>query len=233
MSDYRTKELSKFYSILEQLEKTLWSERKLSDCHGRMEWPQRGVYFFKEPGETRTNTGKGLRIVRVGTHALKSGSRTSLWKRLSQHKGTTKTGGGNHRTSIFRRLVGTALMQKDGLELKSWGQKNRTKKDKKTELLLEKEVSLVIGNMPFLWLTIEDAPGPESLRGYIEKNSIALLSNHNRPSIDPPSKHWLGHKCNRERVRSSGLWNQNHVDQNYDPSFLDKLELIISKEKKP
>jgi hypothetical protein len=34
-----------------------------------MVWLQRGVYFFMEGGEHRTDSGEGLRIVRVGTHA--------------------------------------------------------------------------------------------------------------------------------------------------------------------
>ena len=33
-----------------------------------MYWPQRGVYFFMEDGEERSDSGSGLRIVRVGTH---------------------------------------------------------------------------------------------------------------------------------------------------------------------
>jgi hypothetical protein len=33
--------------------------------------------------------------------ALKTGSGTKLWTRLSQHKGGPTTGGGNHRGSIF------------------------------------------------------------------------------------------------------------------------------------
>ena len=30
-------------------------------------WPARGVDFFREAGETRSDTGRGPRIVRVGT----------------------------------------------------------------------------------------------------------------------------------------------------------------------
>jgi hypothetical protein len=82
--------------------------------------------------------------------------------------------------------------------------------------------------MPFLWLSIEDDAEPESLRGFIERNSIALLSNANKPSLDPPSPGWLGHHSDRERVRQSGLWNQNHVDESYDPAFLLKLDQLVS-----
>ena len=81
--------------------------------------------------------------------------------------------------------------------------------------------------MPFLWLAINDEPGPASRRGYIERNTIALLSNYGKPPLDAPSGHWLGHDCNRERVRISGLWNSNHVDEAYDPAFLDVLATFV------
>ena len=89
-------------------------------------------------------------------------------------------------------------------------------------------VSKVIGKMPFLYLSINDDSGPDSLRGYIERNSIALLSNYNISALDPPSDDWLGDECNREKVRNSGLWNQNHVDETYDPDFLNALEILVS-----
>ena len=98
----------------------------------------------------------------------------------------------------------------------------------RAEKTLECEVSQVICAMPFLWLTIEDEPGAQSLRGYIERNAIALLSNFEKEPLDPPSADWLGHSCNRELVRKSGLWNQNHVDEAYDPAFLDCFETLVS-----
>ena len=81
--------------------------------------------------------------------------------------------------------------------------------------------------MSFLWLAVNDAPGPASLRGYIERNAIALLSNYRKKALDPTSSSWLGHFCNRDLVRTSGLWNQNHVVERYDPEFLDTLERFI------
>lgn len=77
------------------------------------------------------------------------------------------------------------------------------------------------------WLGVDDEPGPASLRGTIERNCIALLSNVRQPPIDRPSEKWLGRSCPRERVRASGLWNQNHVDEGYDPAFLGLLEELI------
>jgi hypothetical protein len=195
-----------------------------------MDWPKRGVYFFMEDGETRSDSGSGPRIVRVGTHALTDGSGSKLWGRLRQHRGQGKTGGGNHRGSIFRLIVGTALIARDGHEFPTWGQGNNAPAGVRSgEVGLEREVSKVIGAMPFLWLAIDDEPSPKSLRGYIERNSIALLSNFDKEPLDPPSAGWLGHSCNRERVRKSGLWNQNHVDETYDPAFLGCFEKFVSK----
>jgi hypothetical protein len=171
-----------------------------------------------------------LRIVRVGTHGLTIGSNAKLWTRLSQHKGSLRTGAGNHRGSIFRLIVGAALIKRHGYDqFRNWGEGSSANSDiYSAESSLEREVSQIIGNMPFVWLAIEDNAGPDSTRGYIERNAIALLSNYNKPPLDPPSRNWLGHDSDRERVRNSGLWNQRHVDETYDPSFLDKFDWLIS-----
>jgi hypothetical protein len=64
-------------------------------------WPARGVYFFPEEGEVRTETGGCPRIVCVGTHALKDGSGTKLWRRLSQHRGQAS---GNGFTAAYLQI---------------------------------------------------------------------------------------------------------------------------------
>jgi hypothetical protein len=86
--------LVKFNSIIENLKTKIGGARKLRDCSGRMAWPSRGVYFFFEPGEDRSDSGQGQRMIRVGTHALTATSRSRFWGRLAQHRGTLKTGGG-------------------------------------------------------------------------------------------------------------------------------------------
>jgi hypothetical protein len=229
MDTERRERLVRFYSILGDLERKIGGARKLADCSGRMLWPKRGVYFVHEQGENRSDTGDGLRVVRVGTHALKAKSSTKLWGRLSQHRGLLKTGGGNHRGSIFRLIVGAALIKREGFDFPTWGAGSTAKKDVTSrELALERQVSQVIGNMWVLWLAIEDSTGPESRRGYVERNSIALLSNYNKPPLDPPSQGWLGHHSDRERVRKSGLWNQIHVEEACDPAFLETLDKLVS-----
>jgi len=71
----RTKDIQKFYSLMEALEQITSGARILGNCTGRMNWPMRGVYFFRENGEIRTDSGTGMRIVRIGTHALKIDSK--------------------------------------------------------------------------------------------------------------------------------------------------------------
>jgi hypothetical protein len=38
---------------------------------------------------------------------------------------------------------------------------------------------------------------------------------------------WLGQYSDRDRVRRSGLWHNNHVEEAYDSSFLKTLEAHV------
>ena len=218
-----------FYGRLDELEHYIGGRRRLAEASGRMRWPDRGVYFFFEPGEPRCGSGEGPRVVRVGTHALKLGSRTKLWARLRQHRGTLRPLGGNHRGSIFRKLVGDALIARQpSLGIETWGKNDSASKQiREAERPLEILVSQCLGEMTLLFLPLGDAPGPDSDRGFIERNSIALLSAYVEPSTDAPSPDWLGHHSTRERVRRSGLWNNNHVDAEVDPRCLEVLRRLV------
>jgi hypothetical protein len=137
-------------------------------------------------------------------------------------------------------LIGQALLARGELtRCRSWGVKGDAGKASvalgitretlaKAELPVEQAVTPYIGAMSFLWLDIGDEPGPDSGRGVIERNTIALLSNHGRKTHDPPSPGWLGYASDRPLVCASGLWNQRHVEENYDPAFLDTLEMLIA-----
>jgi hypothetical protein len=160
MDSERREHLVRLYCIIDCFEQVIGGVRRLADCSGQMEWPPRGVYFFRESGEVRSDTGVGPRIVRVGTHALKNGSGTKLWTRLSQHRGQTD-GRGNHRGSIFRLIVGAALIGRDQLAFPTWGAGN-TANATCGRIALEVKVSEVIGEMSVVWLPVEDEPGPKN-----------------------------------------------------------------------
>lgn len=234
----RLKHINCFYQYLEVLGDKLGGYRYLNECHGNMDWPRRGIYFFFEHGERRSND-LGFRVMRVGTHALKRNSNTTFWSRLRAHRGTLRgrhPSGGNHRGSIFRLHVGAAILRKEGLEEEypTWGKGSSAKRAiRNMEYPIEREVSQYIGAMPFLWLEVDDSPGPQSKRGYLERNSIALLSNYGRlgtsAAIDPPSPEWLGAFSLNDNVQKSGLWNSDHTNEDYEPNFLKILEYFVER----
>jgi hypothetical protein len=231
-------ELNEFYATLVTLRERLGGCRRLRDSSGESSWPRRGVYFFFEDEEYRAGL-KELRVVRVGTHAVTVNSRSTLWGRLRAHKGSVVgeyAGGGNHRGSIFRLHVGGSIISMKGLQNQypKWGiGASAPKQVRLGEQPVEELVSQKIGNMPFLWLRVEDEPSPESERVKIERNSIALLSNFGRDSrevVDPPSTGWLGNWSINNYIRGSGLWNVNYVtDRNVDGDFLELLEKRLAK----
>jgi len=232
MSDPRA-DLGRFYALLSRLETTGIQGKSLADLRERSCFPARGVYFFREPGEFRASNSSVHRIVRVGTHALKAGSRATLWNRLSAHRGTP-AGGGNHRGSVFRLHVGAALLAREGRCVPTWGvgasappALRGSFSAKAEEAACEEAVSRHIASMTVLWVDVPDEPGPENSRAYIERNAIALASNVLMP-MDPPSPNWLGHHSPKEKIRRSGLWNLNHVDESYDPQFLHILERAVN-----
>ncbi len=224
----RRDDLDRLYELFDRLRSNVGGTRTLDECTGYMDWPDRGVYFFFAPDERRAN-GSFPRATRVGTHAVSAGSETTLWDRLRTHRGAqrgTYEGGGNHRGSVFRERVGEALLDRDGLrdEYPEWGRGSTADRDLRlAELDAERRVSDYLRNLPFLYVAVDDEPGPESDRAYVERNAIALLSNYRTEPVDPRSDGWLGRHSRSREIRESGLWNVNHVDESYDPAFLDTL----------
>lgn len=229
----RRDDVDRLYGLVDTLEKRVGGMYRLDDCTGYMNWPERGVYFFFSNEETR-ETSDHRRVTRVGTHAVSSGSGTTLWDRLIQHRGHNSgsyAGGGNHRGSVFRKRVGEAIIEREGLqdEYPQWGEGSSAARERRLEeLAMEQRVSNYIRELPFLWVAVDDEPGRHSDRAFIERNAIALVSNYGKRSIDPRSDDWLGNNNSCEEIRRSGLWNVNHVGEKYDPSFLDRMNDAIA-----
>ena len=226
MSDKtRLEDVKRFYEILGILERKVGERRILAKCSRsslRRCWPTGGVYFFMENGENQSESGEDLRVVRIGLSG-------ALWHRLNRHKS---------KSSSFRTDVGSALINnlinKNKINYSyytKWWNRNKssTIKNDPTIKKLETCVTKTIGEMPFLCLKVDN----EDLRDDIESNSIALLSNFWRKTIDAPSDTWLGRHCTdkhgkiKDKVKESGLWNSKYVGDNYNPEFLDKLEELV------
>ncbi|MBW3576160.1 MAG: hypothetical protein KY462_00165 [Actinobacteria bacterium] len=181
--------LNELYSLLHAAATLHGGPRLLGEATGRDGWPTHGVYFFFESGELRED-GETPRVVRVGTHALSESSKTRLWTRLRAHKGRVggrNPGGGNHRGSVFRLHVGTALIQRDGYPeaATSWASGSSAPRDvRDKEMQLERAVSRHIGAMSVVHVAVPD----RGSRAAIESGCISLLSNFDREPMDPPSR---------------------------------------------
>jgi hypothetical protein len=227
--------IERFYYLMDRLEEQVGGKQRLENCDGYMNWPDRGVYVFFSPDETREDSDQ-LRVTRVGTHAVSEGSKTSMWDRLKQHYGTGSGSknhphGGNHRGSVYRKRVGEAMIHREDLEDEypswddRWSSISRDRSEvRDEEYPLEKRVSEHIRRQPFLWIKIDDEPSKNSERAQLEQNIIALLSNFDKEPIDPRSGEWLGKDSPKTEIRESGLWNVNHVDEDYSSDFLELLE---------
>lgn len=223
---------ARFYDLLGRLDASKVQGLPLRSYGGTSGLPPRGVYFFREPGEQRSNDSNFPRVVRIGTHAVSVNSKSTLWQRLRAHLGT-RTGGGNHRGSIFRLHVGAAMLARDQVDLPTWGKGSsappalrESQGMQALESAWEQKVSEYIGAMTVLWVNVPDEPSSESIRAVIERNVIALLSNSFAP-LDSSSLGWLGRHSPRGEIRRSGLWNLNYVDQGYDPCVLDLFESAV------
>jgi hypothetical protein len=231
-----TADRERLLCLLDRLSDALDGGRRLGDCTGRQSWPDRGVYLCLAPGETRKGTDRP-RVTRVGTHAVSTGSATSLWDRLRAHRGTGARSdahpyGGNHRGSVYRLRVGEALVRRHGLadRYPDWGRRSydrdrRVVRDE--EYPLERRVSAVLRDQRVLWLAVDDEPGPDSDRARVERALIAVLAGPDGETPDPRAPWWLGRHSASAAIRSSGLWNVDGVGASYDPTALDRVARAV------
>jgi hypothetical protein len=111
----------------------------------------------------------------------------------------------------------------------TWGVgSNAPKAVRMREAALEAEVTTYLGATRVFWIDVPDPAGRESMRAFIERNAIALLSNVLNPR-DRPSRGWLGRWSDREEIRRSGLWNVDYVLEEYNPRFLRSFEDCVDR----
>jgi hypothetical protein len=220
MPSYSSQSVTQLYTLVDDLMRGFNGGKLLRELK-RHEVPTCGVYFFFEDGENRQASLSEPRIVRVGTHALKADAKSTLYGRLSQHRGA-RNGSGNHRGSVFRLHVGKALLSREPAKFNcpSWATGQTAPAEVRArEHDLEKAVSDYIGAIRVIWLNIADSAGPESDRGLIERGAISTLS-----SATAASPKWLGRFTQNPAIIGSSLWNVNHVAETQYPNFLGRFE---------
>jgi hypothetical protein len=200
----------------------------LSSLMSESSIPKAGVYILFEPKQLRIVKPFDQRVVRVGTHGVSRGSKSTLRGRLRTHLGTS-SGDGNHRSSILRLHIGASLIAKEPeiWTCPTWGSTVPPKSGRPpNEIALEQEVSNYIRGMSVAIVPVSDPSGAASDRAYIERNMIALLAG-TRGSLDPADDGWLGYWCPNSAVGWSSLWNVDFVDDRYDVRFLQVLEELV------
>lgn len=221
--------IDRFYGLLNRIRLARKTpSRRLSGLSPSEVNSNRGIYFFFEDGEKRMTAPFDDRVTRIGTHAVSAGSKATLWNRLRTHRGGID-GLGNHRGSIFRLHVGDSIIRQSELEpiFSTWGiGQSATQAIRALEEEIELAVSQTLGQMRVLWLEVDDEPSADSDRSFLERNLIALLAGPDGP-IDLPSDRWLGRWSSRDAIRTSGMWNVNHVFEDFDPRALDVLEEYV------
>jgi len=226
----RERNIEKLYKLLEGKSRKA-KPPTLFEAVKENELPNQGVYFFLDDAEPTRYSSVLPRIIRIGTHAVSTGSKAILRTRLRAHLGT-EAGLGNHRGSVFRQHVGAALIEKNQFNnlYPNWGiGRNASKKIRLDETSLEREVSNYIRKLRLLFIEVPGEHGTDSYRDFIERNSLALLTQNMCPS-ELASKKWLGNWSPNKTIRRSGLWNIQHVGGKYEKSFLKVLHELIDAE---
>lgn len=164
-----------------------------------------GLYFFYERREQSTHASQG-RVVRIGNHPR---VKDRLSARLDEHYGAVGKNG-----SVFRRYLGGALLRRQDPDhpclRPAPGRGHWEQHDARpcpSCAPVELQVSELLRDaFTFRCVRIDDMDE----RNEFERWLIATLAAC--PDCGP-SPSWLGHYAYPQPVRSSGLWNVQHVGE--------------------
>jgi hypothetical protein len=174
--------------------------------------PDNGLYLFYEEGERfHADDQARDRIARVGTHR----EQDRLPDRISIHFH------GDKNSSVFRRHLGGAIIRRENPSdprLQQW-----LEQDTPTFADIEEKVSRELQeHFRFRCVKVED----RNERIELEERLIATLA---KCSTYHPSHNWLGLFAISEKIRESGMWNEQHVDSErcIRPGDLSRLEELV------
>lgn len=179
--------------------------------------PKNGIYIMFENGEAAHH---GFRIVRIGINV----GQDNLYQRLTEHYEKR-----NKDRSIFRKNIGLALLNgredpflnKWKIDLTTHDARLKYSEIVNSETLLntEKEVSEIIQrNFKFSLIQVDS----KLERKKLEARLISTVSHCKECG---PSDQWLGLKSPKKKIRESGLWQEQGMnEQVIDQKTLEKIE---------
>ena len=204
--------------------------------------PRNGIYFFYEDGEVSPHKPNQLRIVRIGTHKENNfRSRIAEHFLLNENKmNFDLSKSPPHDRSIFRKNIGRALLNRDNdkyldvWEKKLMSRENREKYRHLRNITKEKEVEGAVTDIlrqkfMFRFLVIDD----ESLRMGQDGLEGKLIATVAQCGLCKPSPSWFGHSSPVAKIRDSGLWQVQHLDDEIiDESSLPLILSAVQRTKK-
>lgn len=149
-------------------------------CSDFTKIPKNGVYIMFENGETAHPYDLNERIVRIGINEQQD----RLPQRLKSHYD------GTIHTSVFRKHIGTAIAERDGITV-----------DKVTEQQIS---DYIRKNITFAVIEVNNKKEREEM----EKALIATVAQC--PECKASDK-WLGKYCAAPKIRNGKLWNVEYV----------------------
>ena len=149
MTEGRITDLRQFYSLLSALPESLGGRADLRHVLDKCPGQIVASTYSWSLARTVPTVAAGHELSALAPMRSTKAPERELWTRFSQHRGPTNTGAGNHRCSIFRLLVGTALMADHRYDCPTWGIGSHAPAEiRVTEQTLERQVSEVIRAMP-------------------------------------------------------------------------------------
>ena len=193
------------------------SERHLFPFE-KLRIPLNGIYILFQKGE---NGHPQERIVRIGVHKAED----RLPSRLKEHFPNE-----NKDRSIFRKNIGRALLyQRNDPFLKDWERDLITRKEKYASLIdhdYKKEIEGLVSryiqdNFRFSTFKVES----KAERLEIESKLISTISQCDKCA---PSNSWLGHSSPKEKIRDSGLRQEQELNKTpFDAGGIECLSKLI------
>jgi hypothetical protein len=201
--------------------------------------PKDAVYFFYEKGEEWGHGGARNRVVRVGTH--KKGNFQSRMRdhyvddsridAMSRNKPKPSD------RSIFRKNIGRAIIARDGIEYAEvWeidftSKSNRDRFSHRRRISIETDIEKKVSDelrkrFEFRFIPVPSGDSVIGRKG-LESPLIATFSRSviGRKGLESPliatfsrcqkcraSPAWLGNYSPVEKVKSSGLWLSQHLN---------------------
>lgn len=197
--------------------------------------PKNGIYFFYEDGEVSQHNQSQLRIVRIGTH-----KDDNFRNRIAEHfllnenkMNLDVSKSPPHDRSIFRKNIGRALLNRDNDKYLDVWEKDLTSKDSRKkywhlrDIVKEKEVESAVTDVlrqkfMFRFLVIEG----ESLRMGQDGLEGKLIATVAQCGLCKPSQGWLGNSSTVLKIKNSGLWQVQHLEN--DEISTNNMSVILT-----